>query len=179
LVAPFRQAKSRDRVAATLKDDFHLDAKVDSQPPPPETRKETAVTTETLGTPERRKRSWKFRSWRLQTTVSFYGTSFASSAAPSRSTGYLHHGPVGPPPFLDCYLYILSLSSVTYQVYRDRWLAWCTLARLLGFWPIGTVTVAVVRAIRHGVLRRSVGLSINLSRLRVTVRWSVLGCSHI
>lgn len=28
-------------------------------------------------------------------------------------SGYLHHGSVGPPPSFGCYLYILSLSSVT------------------------------------------------------------------
>lgn len=171
--APFQQAQSRDRAATTLKDDFHLNAEVDSQPPPPGTGKETAVTTETPGTPERRKRSWKFRSWRLETTVSFYGTSFASPTRvfvdrrvpPPRTS-------LGPP--LPTYPRPLSLRPLSLLRHLASILrsvtAWRTLARSPGFRPIGNSDGSRgTRAIRHGVPRRSVGLSIKSPRLRVTV----------
>lgn len=60
------------------------------------TWRETAVTTETPGTPEKRKRSWKFRFWWLETTVSFYRTSPAFPTAPSRPTSTSTTDPSDP-----------------------------------------------------------------------------------
>lgn len=169
--APFQQAQSRDRAATTLKDDFHLDAKVDSQPPPPGTGKETAVTTETPGTPERRKRTGRNfgpSDWRRPSLST--GRPSPLLLASSWIDEYLHHGHRCPPT----YPRLLSLRPLSLLRHLASILrsvtAWRTLARSPGFRPIGNSDGSRgTRAIRHGVLRRSVGLSIKSPRLRVTV----------
>jgi len=142
--APFQQAQSRDRAATTLKDDFHLNAEVDSQPPPPGTGKETAVTTETPGTPERRKRSWKFRSWRLETTVSFYGTSFASPIRVFVDRRIPPPRTLLAPHLPSAAISTFSLSSPSLSKYIA--IGDCLASARLGFGRSATVTAAAVRA---------------------------------
>lgn len=115
------------------------------------------------------------------TTVSFYGTSFGSPLLPSRLVGeYLHHGLLGcrtpHPSSRGRYLSTSSLSpSSLSECTAVSVTAWRTLAPDPS--PLAWVSADRYgdgsRAIRHGVPRRSFGLSIKRRRDYVWQWWSV------